>query len=91
MEDVCYKSLGNTLCENVTVVGFHYLVCQARVTADASLCCCVPYCGVPRMQKLSDPPVGAQGYQRFPLSKHVVDWNIALHAVPAYTSTSIPT
>ena len=32
--------------------------------------------GVPRMQKLKAPLMGAQGYQRFPLSKHVVDQNI---------------
>ena len=33
------------------------------------------------------PPVGDQGYQRFPLSKYVVGRNIALHAVPVYLPT----
>ena len=46
--------------------------------------------GVPRMQKLKVPLVGAQGYQRFPLSKPVVCQNIALDALPAYRA-SIPT
>ena len=42
-----------------------------------------------RMQKLKAPLVGAQGYQWFPLSKHVVGQKISLDAVPAYTA-SIP-
>ena len=35
------------------------------------------------MQKLKAPLLGAQGYQKFPLSKHVVVQNISLDAVPA--------
>ena len=34
--------------------------------------------------------VGAQGYQRFPLSKPVVGRNIALDAVPAYRASHLP-
>ena len=34
--------------------------------------------------------MGAQGYQRLPLSKHVLGQNIALDAVPAYMA-SVPT
>ena len=36
------------------------------------------------------PLVGAQGYQRFPHSKHVVDRKIALYAVPAYQGFYLP-
>ena len=43
--------------------------------------------GVPRMHKLREL-VGAQGYQRFPLSKHAVGQNIAVHAVPAYRAST---
>ena len=32
--------------------------------------------------------MGAQGYQRFPLSKAVVGQNIAVHAVPAYRAST---
>ena len=43
------------------------------------------------MQKLKPPSpsplVGAQGYQRLPLSKHVVGQNVALDAVPAYMAS----
>ena len=39
------------------------------------------------MQKLRASEVGAQGYQRFPLSKPVVGGNIALRAVPAYRAS----
>ena len=42
------------------------------------------------MQKLRALLVGAQGYQSFPLSKHVVGPDIFLDAVPAYRA-SIPT
>ena len=42
-----------------------------------------PHGGVQWMQKLRTPLVGAQGYQRFLLSKPVVGQNIALHAAPA--------
>ena len=35
------------------------------------------------------PLVGAQGYQRFPLSKPVVGQNIALGAVPAYRASVV--
>ena len=34
------------------------------------------------------PLVGAQGYQRFHLSKPVVGQNTALHAVPAYRAST---
>ena len=44
----------------------------------------LPRGGLPQMQKLRAPLVGAQGYQKFPLSKPVVGQNIALHVVPAY-------
>ena len=42
-----------------------------------------PCGGVPRMQKLNVPLLGAQGYETFPLSKPVVGQNIALDAAPA--------
>ena len=42
------------------------------------------------MQKLKAALVGAQGYQRFPLSKAVVGKNIALEAVPAYRASTYP-
>ena len=42
------------------------------------------------MQKLKDPLVGAQGYQRFPLSKPVIGQIIALGTVPVHRA-SIPT
>ena len=51
----------------------------------SSCCCYCPRGGVPRMHKLRPLLVGAQGYQRFPLFKHVVDVNIALDAVPVLT------
>ena len=35
--------------------------------------------------------VGSQGYQRFPVSKPVVGWNIAMPAVPAYRAVYLPT
>ena len=44
--------------------------------------------GVPRMQKFGAHLVGAQGYQRFPLSKSMVGQNIAVHAVPAYMAST---
>ena len=55
-----------------------------------------PRGGEPRMQKLRPPPpphpvthlVGAQGYQRFPLSKPVIGQTIALHAVCAYRAST---
>ena len=44
-----------------------------------------PSCGgVTWMQNLKVSLVGAQGYQRFPLSKPVLGQNIGLDAVPAY-------
>ena len=51
------------------------------------MCLSVPTHGeVPWTQKLPPPlrtRMGAQGYQRFPLSKPVAGQNIALHATPA--------
>ena len=41
-----------------------------------------------QMQKLRAALVGAQNYQRFPLSEPVVGQNIALHAVSAYRVSS---
>ena len=58
---------------------------------DLKLCMIDIRCGgVPRMQILSAPPplVGAQGYQRFPLSKPAVGWNVGLHAVPVYRAST---
>ena len=46
------------------------------------------YHGVPQMQKLRAPLVGAQGYQRFPLSRPVVGLDIALDAVTAYRAST---
>ena len=34
--------------------------------------------------------VGTHGYHRFPLSKPVVGQNIALHAAPAYRTSTLP-
>ena len=41
------------------------------------------------MQKLKASVVGAQGYQRFPLSKPVAGQNMAVGAVPAYRASII--
>ena len=46
-----------------------------------------PRGGVPPMQKLRAPLVGALGYQRLILSKPVVGPNIGLHAVPAHRAS----
>ena len=46
-----------------------------------------PCGGVPQMQNLRVPLVAAQGYRRFPLSKHV-SLNIALRAVLAYRAST---
>ena len=51
-------------------------------------CTFSPRGGVPRMQKLSAPLMGAQGYQRFPLSKPVVRRNIAVYAAPVYRAST---
>ena len=40
------------------------------------------------MQKLRADLVGAQGYQRLPLSKPVVGRNVVVHAVPAYRAST---
>ena len=50
--------------------------------------CPDPRGGALRMQNLSSSLLGAQGYQRFPLSKPVAGWSIALHDVPAYMASS---
>ena len=42
---------------------------------------------VPRMQKLTAPLVGAQGYQKFHLPKPVAGQNISLYAAPAYRAS----
>ena len=81
--------------------------CCTSVVTDSGLCVALVVAGsgivsfvlprgrVPWMQKLRGPLVGAQCYQRFPLSKPVVGQNIALDAVPAYkastSSSFIPT
>ena len=38
--------------------------------------------------EIKGPLVGAQGYQRFPLSKPAVGWNVGLHAVPVYRAST---
>ena len=48
-------------------------------------------CGTPRMQKLRSPLRGAQGYQRFPISKLGVGQKIAFHATLVdRTSSDLP-
>ena len=55
----------------------------------SNLCQLPPRCGVPQMHKLRIPLVGAQGYQRFPLSKPVVGQNIAVEVVPAFRASML--
>ena len=54
------------------------------MTALARVLKSAPRRGYRGCKQLRVPPVGARGYQRFPLSKPVVDHNIAFHAVSAY-------
>ena len=46
-----------------------------------------PRSRVPQMLKLTAPLVGAQSYQKFPLSKPVVGQDIALYAEHAYRAS----
>ena len=64
------------------------LISASAVPRDLFFACVPPRWGTADAEIKPPPPtpslVGAQGYQRFPLSESVMGQNIALDAVPAY-------
>ena len=89
----CYTLIVSYIWYNCLFCVFSIIRCLCCVVTDTSVTFTVFVLGlflfllrgVPRMQKLRGPLLGAQGYQRLPLSKSAVGPNIALHPVPAFT------